>query len=52
VIELTVPLTTLIGLQYLPGDLSGWGPVCAEIARKAAQHAAAGTRFHLHRSRR
>jgi hypothetical protein len=45
VIELTVPLTTLIGFQDLPGDLSGWGPVCAEIARKAAEHAAAGTRF-------
>jgi hypothetical protein len=45
VIELTVPLTTLMGLQDLPGDLQGWGPVCADIARKTAEHAAAGTRF-------
>ncbi len=44
VIELTVPLTTLIGLQDLPGDLHGWGPVCADIARMTAEHAVAEER--------
>jgi hypothetical protein len=41
VVELTVPLTTLLGLADLPGDLAGWGPVCADIARQTAaqQHA-------------
>jgi hypothetical protein len=40
VIELTVPLLTLMGLADLPGDLAGWGPVCADIARQTAtQHA-------------
>jgi hypothetical protein len=41
VVELTVPLTTLMGLEDLPGDLGGWGPVCADIARQTAaqQHA-------------
>ena len=41
VVELTVPLTTLMGLDDLPGDLAGWGPVCADIARQTAaqQHA-------------
>ena len=36
VVELTVPLTTLMGLDDLPGDLAGWGPVCADIARQTA----------------
>ena len=38
VVELTVPLTTLMGLDDLPGDLAGWGPVCADIARQTAAH--------------
>jgi hypothetical protein len=45
VVELTVPLTTLMGLQDLPGDLAGWGPVCADIARQTAAQAGDTTRF-------
>jgi hypothetical protein len=37
VIELTIPLTTLMGLRDLPGELAGWGPLCADIARKTAE---------------
>src|SRR5262249_37191358 len=37
VVELSVPLTTLMGLDELPGDLAGWGPVCADIARQTAR---------------
>jgi hypothetical protein len=35
VVELTVPLTTLMGLTDLPAELAGWGSVCADIARQA-----------------
>ncbi|MCW6004199.1 HNH endonuclease, partial [Micromonospora sp. CPCC 205371] len=35
-VELTVPLSTLIGLTELPGELAGWGPVIADIARQVA----------------
>jgi hypothetical protein len=47
VVELTVPLTTLMGLDDLPGDLAGWGPVCADIARQTAeqQHADGESRW-------
>jgi hypothetical protein len=33
-------MTTLMGLTDFPGDLAGWGPVIADIARQvvAAQH--------------
>lgn len=34
VIELQVPLTTLVGLAEFPGDLAGFGPVIADIARQ------------------
>ncbi len=37
VIELTVPLTTLMDLQDLPGEVAGWGAVCADIARQTAE---------------
>lgn len=37
VIELTVPLTTLMDLQDLPGEVSGWGSLCADIARQTAE---------------
>jgi hypothetical protein len=37
VLELTVPLSTLLALDSLPGDLAGWGPVCADIARRTAE---------------
>lgn len=36
-VELRVPLTTLMGLSEQPGELAGWGPVIAEIARQVAQ---------------
>jgi hypothetical protein len=36
VVELTVPLTTLIGLSEQPGELAGFGPVIADIARQVA----------------
>ncbi len=39
VIELTVPLTTLMGLAEEPGELAGWGPIAADITRDLAdQH--------------
>jgi len=36
VIDLQVDLETLIGLTETPGDLAGFGPVVADIARQAA----------------
>jgi hypothetical protein len=33
-VEVVVPLTTLTGWSPDPGDIKGWGPVVAEIARK------------------
>ncbi len=48
VIELTVPLTTLMGLSEEPGELAGWGPIAAEIARRtAAQQRCATWRFRV-----
>ncbi|WP_281905831.1 HNH endonuclease signature motif containing protein, partial [Phytohabitans aurantiacus] len=48
-VELTVPLSTLIGLTELPGDLAGWGPVIADIARQvAAQQRRSRWRFTVH----
>jgi hypothetical protein len=43
VVELQVPLATLIGLCRLPGDLAGWGPVVADVARQVAAQMRAGT---------
>lgn len=37
VVELTVPLTTLMGLADKPGDISGFGTVTADIARQIAE---------------
>jgi hypothetical protein len=34
VIDIQVPLTTLLGLSDCPGDLAGFGPVIADIARQ------------------
>jgi hypothetical protein len=49
VIELQVPLTTLLGLAEHPGDLGGWGPVVADIARQVvAQQADATWRFSVY----
>ena len=36
VVELQVPLTTLLGLSQLPGQLGGFAPVVADIARQVA----------------
>lgn len=35
-VELNVPLTTLMGLAEHPGELGGWGPVVADVARQVA----------------
>jgi Domain of unknown function (DUF222)/HNH endonuclease len=37
VVELTVPLTTLIGLSQAPGELGGWAPVVADVARQVGE---------------
>jgi hypothetical protein len=37
VIDLQVPLTTLMGLTRLPGEVAGWGPVISEIATQVAR---------------
>jgi hypothetical protein len=34
VIDIQIPLTTLLGLTDFPGDLAGFGPVIADIARQ------------------
>ncbi|WP_281901501.1 DUF222 domain-containing protein, partial [Phytohabitans aurantiacus] len=48
-VELTVPLSTLMGLTELPGELAGWGPVIADIARQvAAQQRRSRWRFTVH----
>jgi hypothetical protein len=51
VVHVTVPLTTLMGIQDLPGDLAGWGPFCADLARQCAEQTAthgAAIRFTVH----
>ncbi|GAA5106902.1 HNH endonuclease signature motif containing protein [Haloechinothrix salitolerans] len=35
-IQVTVPVTTLLGARELPGDLEGYGPIPADIAREMA----------------
>jgi Domain of unknown function (DUF222) len=35
-VDITVDLTTLTGLSELPGEIPGWGPVIADIARQVA----------------
>jgi hypothetical protein len=37
VVELQVPLTALMGLTQLPGELNGFGPVVADVARQVAE---------------
>jgi len=39
-VAVTVPLSTLIGINDAPGELDGYGPITAEVARRIA---AAGT---------
>ncbi len=36
VVDITVDLTTLTGLAEVPGEIPGWGPVIADIARQVA----------------
>jgi hypothetical protein len=51
VVHVTVPLTTLMGIQDLPGELADWGPFCADLARQCAEQAAAdgaAMRFTVH----
>lgn len=36
-IRVTVPLTTLLGLTDEPGELAGYGPITAEVARALAR---------------
>lgn len=43
VVELQVPLTALMGLTSLPGELTGFGPVVADIARQVAEQHRDGT---------
>ena len=37
-IQVTVPATTLLGLTDTPGELAGYGPITAEVARRIAAH--------------
>jgi hypothetical protein len=37
-VHLTVPATTLAGQDDVPGDLAGYGPVHADMARDTAEH--------------
>jgi hypothetical protein len=41
-VQLTVKLSTLLGLDRHPADLAGWGPIHAEHARELVQQLAAG----------
>jgi hypothetical protein len=34
-VDITVDLTTLTGLSEVPGEIPGWGPVIADIARRS-----------------
>ncbi len=35
-VDITVDLATLTGLSEVPGEIPGWGPVIADIARQVA----------------
>lgn len=49
VVELQVPLATLVGLSRLPGELAGWGPVIADLAAQVtAQMHQAQWRFSVY----
>ena len=41
-VDLTVDLRTLLGLAEHPGELGGWGPVVADIARQVTDRQTAG----------
>jgi hypothetical protein len=42
VVDITVELTTLLGLSEQPGEIGGWGPVVADIARQVVDRHADG----------
>jgi hypothetical protein len=42
VVDITVDLSTLLGLTEDPGELGGWGPVVADIARQVVDRHADG----------
>jgi hypothetical protein len=46
-VELRVDVTTLVGLDDRPGDLRGYGPVIAEIARDVAARSTDGRWIHV-----
>jgi hypothetical protein len=49
VIDIQIPLTTLLGLTDFPGDLAGFGPVIADIARQVvAEQPDATWRFSIY----
>jgi Domain of unknown function (DUF222) len=37
-INVTVPISTLLGLDERPGELEGYGPITADVARRVAAH--------------
>ncbi len=37
-VHVTVPISTLLGLDDRPGELDGYGPITAETARRVAAH--------------
>jgi hypothetical protein len=41
-VQVTVKLSTLLGLDRHPADLAGWGPIHAEYARELAEKLSAG----------
>jgi uncharacterized protein DUF222 len=52
VVELTAPLSSLIGWSRAPGALAGWGPVIADICRQiVAQDPQARWRFSIYDDR-
>jgi hypothetical protein len=38
-VHVTIPAATLLGLQDTPGELEGYGPITAEMARELAENA-------------
>jgi hypothetical protein len=38
-VNVVVPMSTLMGLNRYPGEITGFGPITAEYARELAQHA-------------
>lgn len=47
IVDLRVDLTTLLGLDEQPGEIPGWGPVIADVARQHAEQRHGEWRFHV-----